>query len=137
MNRCAPSLFALALACAGTLATLAPVPASAQAALQRKFTKSTLRGKILFGNPPAITLNGTVMALAPGFRVHSTTNLLVLPSRLVGGTYTVNYTLDHQDRVYEVWILTDAEVANKPWPTTTAQAQSWTFDATSQTWTKS
>jgi hypothetical protein len=136
MNRCASSLAALALACTGVLATLVPATADAQV-VQRKFPQNALRGKISFGQSPAIHLNGTATVMAASYRVHSTNNLIVMAAGLANGlTYTVDYTLDMQDRVQEVWILTATEVAKQPWPTTKAQAQAWTFDPVAQTWTK-
>jgi hypothetical protein len=35
-----------------------------------------------------------------------------------------------------VWILTADEAARKPWPTTPAEAQAWSFDPVAQAWTK-
>ena len=58
MLRCASSLF---LACALAL------PAAAQ--VQRNFTAKALRGEIVFGTPPEVTLNGKPARLAPGARI--------------------------------------------------------------------
>jgi hypothetical protein len=52
----------------------------------------------------------------------------------LGQKLVVNYTLDTVGELRDVWILTDAEAAKKPWPTTPEQAQSWVFDATQQSW---
>ena len=134
MNRCAPSLLALALACTGVLATLAPAPVAAQSA-HRSFTKAALRGKIAFGAPPAITMNGIATTLAPGYRVHGVDNLIVMTAQLVGGTATVDYTTDVEGHVYEVWILSPTEAA-KLWPVAREQAAAWKFDQFAQTWTK-
>ena len=148
MNRCAPFL-AAALA----LAALAPAQAAqavvgptiavtptanasaADGVLHRRFPQNALRGTILFGAPPAIQLNGLTGNLAPGYRVHGVNNLIVMSAQLAGLKFTVDYTTDVQGLVYEVWILSASEIAN-PWPATTAQAAAWTFDPTSQTWTK-
>ena len=139
MNRCAKlSLAAIAVA---TLAALAPAAASAQTmlpdgqALQRNFPKEALRGSIVFFAPPAIAMNGVNTQMAPSYRIHGTNNLLVMSSQLAGLKATVDYTVDLQGAVREVWILTPAEAA-KTWPTTAAQAAAWTFDAIAQTWTK-
>ena len=153
MNRCAQ--LSLALALAGTLAGLAPATASAQDLVgpvktpvaptapvvqgaqpfQRHFPQTALRGKITFGAPPAITLNGVAVNMAASYRIHGTHNLLVMSAQLVGGTATVDYTVDLNGQVNEVWILTTAE-ADKLWPATREQAAAWVFDAGSQTWTK-
>ena len=131
MNRCAK--FSLAAALAATLCALAP--ASAQA-MQRNFPQTALRGKIAFGAPPAIQLNGNAATLAAGARIHGVDNLLVLSGQLVGSQAVVDYTTDLAGQVFEVWILTAAEAANKPWPETAAEAAAWTFSPFAQTWTK-
>ena len=148
MNRCAPILAALALAAlvpaqaaqavVGPI-NLAPATTASSApngTLQRKFPQNALRGSILFGAPPAIQLNGLTGNLAPGYRIHGLNNLIVMSAQLAGGQFTVDYTTDVQGQVYEVWLLSNNEIANLPWPTTTAQAAAWTFDPVSQTWTK-
>ena len=139
MNRCAQ--FPLAAAFAATLAALAPAAASAQTVtadgqtLQRNFPKEALRGTIVFFAPPAITLNGVNTRMAPAYRIHGTNNMLVMSGQLAGLQATIDYVTDVQGAVREVWILTPAETA-KVWPTSTAQAAAWSFDAIAQTWTK-
>ena len=133
MNRCAQ--LSLALALAGTLAALAPAPAAAQT-VQRNFPQTALRGKIVFGTPPVITINGNVAHMATGYRIHDLNNLLVMSAQLVGNSFVVDYTVDLQGQVYEVWLLSAAEAANKPWPWTKADAAAWSFDPIAQTWTK-
>ena len=131
MNRCASLVLALAAA------ALTPAVAGAQdnQSLQRNIPKNALRGSILFGNPPAIQLNGDTTQLAPAYRVHGFNNLLVMSTQLVGVKATVDYTTDVQGQVYEVWILTPSE-ADKRWPSTAAEVASWSFDPATQTWTK-
>ena len=133
MNRCAQLSFALALA--GTLAALAPAPAAAQT-VHRNFPQTALRGKIVFGTPPVITINGNVAHMATGYRIHGLNNLLVMSAQLVGSAFVIDYTTDLNGQVFEVWLLSDAEAANKPWPRTPAEAAAWTFDPIAQTWTK-
>ena len=130
MNRCAQLLLAL------TLAAGAVAPAAAQGVIQRNFPQSALRGNVIFGTPPAITLNGLNTTTAAAFRIHGANNLLVLSGQLVGGTATINYTTDLEGKVYEAWILTPVEAAKQPWPATRDQAAAWTFDPVAQTWTK-
>ena len=135
MNRCAQ--LSLALALAGTLAALAPAPAAAQdgQSLRRNFPQNALRGKIVFGMPPVITMNGNVTRMGPGYRVHGVDNLLVMSAQLDGYSATVDYTTDVEGHVVEVWILSSAEIAN-PWPVAREEAAAWTFDPIAQTWTK-
>jgi hypothetical protein len=125
MYRCA--LAAVAAACL-------IAPAAAQQ--QRNFPQNALRGSLVIGNPPEIVLNGQPSRLAPGARIRSQQNMLEMSGKLVGMKLLVNYTLDIGGAVKEVWILTPAEAAIKPWPTTTAQAQAWQFDPAAQRWTK-
>lgn len=132
MNRCAQ--LSLALALAGTLAALAPTPASAQA-LQRRFPQNSLRGTVVFGAPPVITMNGNVTRMAVGYRVHGLNNLLVMSGELVGSTATVDYAIDVEGHVIEIWILSPTEIA-KLWPTSREQTAAWSFDQVTQTWTK-
>jgi hypothetical protein len=163
MNRCAQ--LSLVLALAGSLAALAPAIASAQTlgpvespeatakaaqaaraaqaaqnpqgiqSLRRNFPATALRGKIVFGQPPVITMNGVVTRMAPAYRIHGVNNLLVMSAQLDGQTATADYTRDVEGHVLEVWILSPAEAA-KLWPVALEQAAAWSFDPATQTWTK-
>jgi hypothetical protein len=150
MNRC--DKLSLSLALAGSLAALMPAGANAQTtgpgltapspaasdgnALRRNFPQKALRGQILFGTPPAIRIQGVVTQMATAYRIHGYNNLLVMSAQLVGVQADVDYTTDLQGQVNEVWILTPAEVANQPWPSTPAETAAWSFDPIAQTWTK-
>jgi hypothetical protein len=112
----------------------APLPAAAQ--LHRNFPADALRGKLVVLAPPMARLNGADARLAPGARIRGPDNLLVLSGAIVGAELVVNYTLDTGGLVHDVWILTDEERARRPWPTTPAEARSWSFDAFAQTWSK-
>ena len=48
----------------------------------------------------------------------------------------MNYTLDLQGQLLEVWILNPAELARKPWPMTPQEAASWRFNPDTQVWSK-
>ena len=125
MLRCAITLF---------LATAVALPAAAQ--LQRNFSNKALRGDLVFGTPPLVTLNGKPSRLAPGARIRDTQNMMLTPAALAGGKAVVNYTTELEGMVLDVWILTPAEAARKPWPRTLQEAQTWTFDDSTQTWIK-
>ena len=58
------------------------------------------------------------------------------PVTLAGRKAVVNYTLELEGMLLDVWILTPSEIARKPWPTTVQEAQTWSFNDNSQTWTK-
>ena len=104
--------------------------------IQRNFPQRALRGKIVFGTPPFIQLDGNVTQMAAAYRVHGYNNLVLMSGQLVGVEGAVDYALDVNGQVYEVWLLTPAEAAKKPWPRTPAEAAAWTFDPVAQTWTK-
>ena len=125
MLRCASSLL---LACALAL------PAAAQ--VQRNFSAKALRGEIVFGTPPEVKLNGKPARLAPGARIRDASNLLLMSGTLVGGKAVVNYTTELEGMLLDVWILSPAEAARKPWPSTDREAQTWLFNVDNQTWTK-
>jgi len=127
MTRCVATL-SLALALVGG-------GASAQT-VQRNFPATALRGEIAFGQPPELTVNGVPARLAPAARIRGRNNLIVMSGALVGQKAIVNYVLDPLGLVLDVWILTDAERAKQPWPTTPKEAQSWSFDPVAQVWKK-
>ncbi len=116
------------------LAAVLALPAAAQ--MQRNFSNKALRGDLVFGTPPQVTLNGKPARLAPGARIRDQNNRLLMPATLVGGKAVVNYTTELEGMVLDVWLLTPAELARKPWPRTEKEAQTWAFDDNAQTWTK-
>jgi hypothetical protein len=115
-------------------AALTALPAAAQ--VQRTFPQNALRGALVVGEPPEITLNGRPARLAPGARIRNQANMLQMSGSLTGVRLLVHYTLDSVDLVKDVWILTPAEAAKKPWPTTPQQAQEWLFDPVAQVWSR-
>ena len=115
-------------------ACLLALPAAAQ--VQRNFPQNALRGAIVFGQAPEITLNGQPARLAPGTRIRDMNNMVIVPSGVLDARFLVHYTIDLYGLVKDVWILTPQEAANKPWPRTLVEAQAWSFDPVAQTWTK-
>ena len=113
---------------------LVALPATAQ--VQRTFPQNALRGALVVGEPPEITLNGKPARLAPGARIRNQANMLEMSGSLTGARLLVHYTLDSFELVKDVWILTPAEAAKKPWPTTPQQAQEWLFDPVAQAWSR-
>ena len=110
-------------------------PVSAQ--MQRAFPQNTLRGAMVFGDYPQVTLNGRGTQLSPGSRVRNQDNMIVMAASLAGARWLVHYTLDMGGtQVRDVWILRPEEAAIKPWPGTLEEAQTWVFDAGTQTWVK-
>ncbi len=124
------------LRCASTLALALTLALPATAQVQRNFSNKALRGTIVFGAPPEVTLNGKPARLAPGARIRDANNLVLMSGTLVGGKAVVNYTTELQGMLLEVWILSPAEAARRPWPATEKEAQAWQFNFDTQTWTK-
>jgi hypothetical protein len=109
---------------------------SAFAQAQRTFPADALRGSLVFGQLPEISLNGQPARLGAGARVRDPANLQPRPATLIGMKFLVHYTVDTQGLVKDVWILTSDEATRKPWPATVAEMQAWQFDPVAQTWTK-
>ena len=124
----------LRLAIAFTGAVCLAAPASAQ--VQRVFPQNALRGAIVIGEAPEISLNGRAGRLSPGSRIRDMNNMTVVPSAVIGGRYRVNYTIDLSGLVKDVWILRPEEAAIRPWPTTPDEAAAWSFDPAAQLWSK-
>jgi hypothetical protein len=110
------------------------LPVAAQSI--RNFNDKALRGEVAFQQPPNVLLNAAPARLAPGVRIRGEDNLLKMSGTLVGQHRVVNYTLDLNGQLLDVWVLTPQERAREPWPTTPAQAQNWLFDVNAQRWTK-
>ena len=96
------------------LALSAALPAQAQ----RVFQANALRGEVVVTQPPEALLNGKPVRLGPGARIRNPLNMIQLSGSLLGQKLAVNYTLDGAGELREVWILSEAELAKKPWPTT-------------------
>jgi len=109
-------------------------PAAAQTV--RNFPQNALRGALQINSTSDALLNGQAVRLAPGLRIRGQDNMLQLSGGLLGQKFLVNYTLDINGLVKDVWILTADEAAKRPWPTTTAEAQAWSFDPVAQVWVK-
>jgi hypothetical protein len=62
--------------------------------------------------------------------------MLMLQGQLAGVRATVHYTTDLAGELLDVWLLTPAELARRPWPSTPAQAAAWRFDPVAQTWSR-
>jgi hypothetical protein len=123
--RCVVALFAALVLASG---------AHAQT-VQRPFPATALRGEIAFGQPPEVLLNGQAARLSPAARIRGTNNLLVMSGALMGERAIVHYVVDSLGLVQDVWILTEAERAKQPWPTTVYDAKAWSFDPVAQVWT--
>jgi len=119
---------ALALLATHGLASAASYP-------PRELPKGSLRGELTLGNWPEATLGKLGVRMAPGARIKSAGNTLVMPNLITGTKLKVNYTVDLYGLVHEVWVLRPDELAQL-WPETPEQASKWTFDPVTRTWTK-
>ncbi len=127
MNRCSTfSLFAVfrrraACIASALLACLLLASAAHAQGFTRQFPPNIKRGVMTVTAPPEVRINGTLMRLSPGVRIRGPNNLLLMSSALIGQQYAVNYVLEQQGLVRDVWILTQAEVDQLPsgWDTTT------------------
>ena len=116
MNRCPRIPTAIFSIAALTLLTGAIATFSVQAQAQtevplalRHFPKHALRGEMVVTAPPGIQLDGHPDRLAPGARILSEHNMLVMSGALVGRDLLVNYVRDAAGLVHDVWILNPAE----------------------------
>lgn len=112
------------------------IASAAHAQSLRAFTPNALRGTIEVLQTPEVALNGKPARLAASARIFGPDNLIKVPASIARQKLVVNYTLDGQGFIRDVWVLTESEAAKKPWPTTPAEAQAWRFDAASQVWVK-
>jgi len=122
------------LAASVLAATLITSPAGAQA--PRNFPATALRGELVVTAPPEALLNRQPARLAPGSRLRDQNNRLLLSGTALDQRLVVHYTLDLQGQLLDMWVLTPAEAARKPWPTKPAEAAAWSFNADTQTWSK-
>lgn len=116
MTRC-PSLAASPpsrppLAAWALVAALLSASAWAQLPV-REFPKTALRGEMVVTQPPLVTLNGQPRSLSPGARIRGTDNGLVMSGAIVGQPVLVNYQLDPQGQLREVWILNAQEARER------------------------
>ena len=131
MPRCALVSLLIAPGCALSLALAA---SSAAAQTPRNFPADALRGDVVITAPPEILLNRQAARLAPGARIRGMDNMLLMSGAATGQRLRVHYTRDLQGQLLNVWVLTPAEEARKPWPSTPQEAASWRFDADAQRW---
>ncbi len=117
------------------LPALLALPAAAQ--MPRNFPAQALRGELQVLQPPEVLLNGRPARLAPGARIRGERNLMLLSGALAGqARQTVNYTVDGQGLLMEVWLLSADERARRPWPITAEEARRLQFDPVAQTWSR-
>lgn len=111
--RLAPLALAWGLASCLLPAAPAWAQSNASAAAVRQFPAQALRGRLLVVAPPEIRMDGKATRLSPGARIRDAQNMLTMSTTLIGREVVVNYTRESHGLVHEVWILNDAEIAEK------------------------
>ena len=119
MPRCTLFLCHLTTALAlGASAWMVAAPATAQniqpTALtgQRNFPEAALRGTLVITSATTATINGNAIRMAPGMRLLSPENGLVMLHTVVGQEFTANYLIENSTgMLLTAWILSRAEAA--------------------------
>ena len=123
MNRCNTSLslkprlgrylVAAGIACS-FIGTALPLAAQVQPGLggTRTFPDAALRGTLTLNTISEATLNGRTIRVAPGMRLLSPQNTLVMLHGVLGQSYKVNYVIENSTgMLLTAWILTEGEAA--------------------------
>jgi hypothetical protein len=118
MNRCfIPLVIALTLGGAAqaqpqmstsTTTTVLPAAVGAQPGV-RSFPKQALRGTMTVKQPPYLEMDDRVTRFTPGARILDEGNRIRQSAAFVNRELTVNYLMDRQGQVTQVWVLTEAE----------------------------
>jgi hypothetical protein len=109
---------------------------TAAAQAPRNFPATALRGEVVITQPPDLLLNQMPARLAPGARIRGMDNMMLMSGAAVNQRMLVHYTRDLHGHLLDVWVLTPAEMARKPWPTTPQEAAAWSFNPDTQVWSR-
>ncbi|MBU0748262.1 MAG: hypothetical protein KKB95_04485 [Gammaproteobacteria bacterium] len=93
-----------------------PASAQVQSALgvARTFPDAALRGTLTITAASDATLNGRAIRMAPGMRIFSPQNSLVMAHMVLGQTFKVNYLIEPSTGMLQsAWILSQGE-ADQP-----------------------
>ncbi|WP_440109889.1 hypothetical protein [Acidovorax sp. BL-A-41-H1] len=76
----------------------------------RNFPEAALRGALTVTSANEARLNGQPIRMAPGMRLFSPQNTLVMSHSVVGQTFKVNYVIEQSTgMLHTAWILTQGE----------------------------
>ncbi|MBY0454189.1 MAG: hypothetical protein K2Q11_04805 [Burkholderiaceae bacterium] len=93
---------------AGAQTTAVPLSLGAE----RNFPDAALRGKLVVTSSGQAEINGTAIRMAPGMRLFSPQNTLVMLHTVLGQSFTVNYLIEHSTgMLITAWILSSSEAA--------------------------
>lgn len=90
-----------------------PLAAQSLSPAVRHFPPQAKRAVLEVHNLQEVSLNGQPTRLAPGARIRNPRNALVPSGSLVGQRLVVNYTTDLLGQPHDIWILTEAEAAQR------------------------
>ena len=103
-------LAALLCSAAAAQTQLSQVPAGLGA--MRNFPEAALRGNLTVLGSTQATLNGNPIRMAPGMRLFSPQNTLVMLNTVQGQSFKVNYLIENSTgMLLSAWILTESEAA--------------------------
>ena len=127
MNRCMTSLFqfrtayaaarrAAAVAAFAAVGLLQPWSAAAQMPESlggvRTFPEQARRGTLVILSTVEAKIDGTPIRMAPGMRLRSPQNSLIMLHAVIGKEYAVNYTIEKSTgMLHTAWILNKEELA--------------------------
>jgi hypothetical protein len=78
----------------------------------RNFPDAALRGELTVNSTADATLNGNAIRMAPGMRLFSPQNTLVMAHTVLGQRFKVNYVIEPSTGLLiSAWILTKAEAS--------------------------
>lgn len=78
--------------------------------LARNFPEAALRGALTVTSANEARLNGQPIRMAPGMRLFSPQNTLVMAHTVIGQTFKVNYVIEQSTgMLHTAWILTQGE----------------------------
>ena len=100
--------------CAALVLAMPPAKAQVPSGMgsQRNFPEAALRGNLTVNSTSDATLNGNAIRMAPGMRLLSPQNTLVMAHTVLGQNFKVNYVIEPSTgMLHAAWILTDAEAA--------------------------
>ena len=102
-----------ALLCSAALAQQTQVPQlPAGLGGMRNFPDASLRGTLTVVGGTQATLNGNAIRMAPGMRLFSPQNTLVMLHTVQGQSFKVNYLIENSTgMLLSAWILTEGEAA--------------------------
>jgi len=104
----------VALVCGTLMSVVMPAAAQVEPGLgmNRPFPEAALRGTLTLSTTAEAVLNGKSIRMAPGMRLFSPQNTLVMAHTVLGQTFKVNYVLEASTgMLHAAWILTEREAA--------------------------